>query len=337
MSTAVRSTSGKGVARAVGVVVASVALVGVVVWTIGNPLGAYGAPKPPAPPTPTLTGPDRPVPTTATFTFSLAGATAYQCSLDGAAYATCTSTKTYTDLSETTHTFRVTATNGTSSPSAAASKTWTIADVTPPPKPTVTRAPVDSSGIAKFTLSDTEANVSYLCAVVGVTLPATGTPCTSPVQYKDLAPDDYCFRAWALDAAGNRSPHTEVCWSNFEKKNFGIAGTTEAAFYPGKAQALDLVLTNPNNQPIKVLTVTVTVKSATTKSGCAGPDNLVVDKQFTGTVIVPANTTKRLSEMTPVPVSQWPVLAMPDLADVNQDACKGATFSIDYTGTASNA
>jgi hypothetical protein len=70
--------------------------------------------------------------TDATFTFhaSQGGAT-FQCSLDGSAYASCTSPKSYTSLALGTHTFAVRATTRKGTDPTPATRTWEI--VAPPP------------------------------------------------------------------------------------------------------------------------------------------------------------------------------------------------------------
>lgn len=346
MQKRVRHVSAKGVASAFGALVTTFALGAVVAMTIGNPLtAASAAPKPPPPPTPTITsGPTGSVTSTSasfTFTDSQAGV-AFQCSLDGGASSACTSPKSYSNLAETSHTFRVTATIGTSNPSAAASRTWTVLDTTPPPAPSLTKGPDDPTDKSKasFKLTDTESPVTFVCSLGDAVTTPPFTPCSSPVQYKNLAPDEYCFRAKAKDAAGNLSPIATLCFANFEKKAFGITGTASQPFYPGRSQAVDLVLSNPNNRSIQILSSSITVAAATTKDGVANPDcdgtvNLVVTKGLTGTVVVPANATRTLSQLG-VPQSQWPVLTMPNLS-TNQDACKSTTFTVNYSGTASSA
>jgi hypothetical protein len=110
------------------------------------------------------------------------------------------------------------------------------------------------------------------------------------------------------------------------------------AFYPGATpQPLNLVLTNPFSFDIKVTGITITVQTATTKGGhpntaCDGAANLNVTRPFNGSVTVPKNSTKSLSQLGAPPL-QYPLLQMPDLA-VNQDACQNTTFSMSYSGTA---
>src|SRR5262249_660492 len=66
----------------------------------------------------------------ATFNFSGSGATGFQCSLDGADFAPCTSPQNYSGLSRGDHTFRVRALNG-DTVGVIASYSWTINNTAP--------------------------------------------------------------------------------------------------------------------------------------------------------------------------------------------------------------
>ena len=69
---------------------------------------------------------------TAVFTFSGdATATRFECSLDGAAYATCTSPVTYNNLGNGEHTFLVRARNSANTAGAADRYIWTVTNVAP--------------------------------------------------------------------------------------------------------------------------------------------------------------------------------------------------------------
>ena len=122
-------------------------------------------------------------------------------------------------------------------------------------------------------------SVAGAVILVGLAVLSFGNPFTSsPVA--------------AHPPAGERPPPRPP-GPDVDVKRFGIAGSVTAPFRPGRAQALDVELTNPNNQPIEVTAITVTVGPETSQPGCVGPDNLVVDQQFTGTVVVPRNSTVR--------------------------------------------
>lgn len=103
--------------------------------------GGASAPPPPAPaPAPDTTIASGPASTTSdtsasfTFTSNVSNAT-FQCALDGAAFAACSSPKSYSGLSVASHTFQVRAVDGsgTVDPSPG-SQTWTV-QAPPPPAP----------------------------------------------------------------------------------------------------------------------------------------------------------------------------------------------------------
>jgi hypothetical protein len=113
--------------------------------------------------------------------------------------------------------------------------------------------------------------------------------------------------------------------------DFTVAGDPADVFSPGVSQPLDLVITNPNDSDLTVSGLTVTVGPASL-SGCSA-GNLVVTRNFSGTVTVPAHSTHSLSSLN-VPEAQWPAITMP-ASSSSQDACKTATFQLTYTGTGS--
>ena len=80
--------------------------------------------------------------TDATFTFSSTGAIQLECRLDGAAFQTCASPKTYSGLAAGTHTFDVRATNAAGSATASAS--WTISALAPALPPSNASTPTIS-------------------------------------------------------------------------------------------------------------------------------------------------------------------------------------------------
>lgn len=148
--------------------------------------------------------------TAATFTF-VAGARGdtLECSLDGAAYAACTSPKTYSGLANGSHTFRVRDRNPRLGAGDPAVRTWTV-DTIAPPAPQLTQQPANpsNSSTATFAFTDSEAKVTYLCQLDG----GAWTACTSPTSYKKLADGAHSFGVKARDAAGNVSGATTYAW-----------------------------------------------------------------------------------------------------------------------------
>lgn len=150
---------------------------------------------------------------TATFGFTdaTAGVT-YQCSLDGAAWATCASPKAYAGpFSAATHSFRVRARDKSGSLSAFTSASWVV-DLTAPPVPALSGVPAPSptkTTSASLAFSDTEAGVTYRCAFDG----AAAAACTSPVAKSALADGTHTFAVSARDAAGNVSAPVTGTWT----------------------------------------------------------------------------------------------------------------------------
>ena len=167
----------------------------------------------PAPATPTITsGPPSPTTSTsATFTFTGESGATFECRLDAAAYAACSSPKTYTGLSNASHTLRVRAVKGGKT-SGDAVYTWIVSsDNTPPPVPTITSGPPSptNSTSASFSFTDAEAGVSFVCRVDAAPFAA----CTSPKGYSGITDGAHTFQVKARDAAGNESGPASRSWT----------------------------------------------------------------------------------------------------------------------------
>jgi hypothetical protein len=143
--------------------------------------------------------------TNASFTFSSSEETGstFQCRLDDAPYASCTSPKTYTGLTTGSHTFQVRATDAAGNTDASpASRTWTIAADTTPPETTIDVGPsgTTTDTNASFTFSSSEETGStFQCRLDD----APYASCTSPKTYTGLTTGSHTFQVKATDAAGN--------------------------------------------------------------------------------------------------------------------------------------
>ena len=147
--------------------------------------------------------------TSATFSFSSteSGST-FACSLDGGAFAHCTSPATYSGLADGSHTFTVRATDvaGNTDPTPATA-TWTISTVvadTTPPDTTITSGPSGtvSDTSATFSFASTESGSTFACSLDG----GAFANCTSPASYSGLADGSHTFTVRATDVAGNTDP-----------------------------------------------------------------------------------------------------------------------------------
>ena len=146
--------------------------------------------------------------TSATFVFAAdqAGAT-YVCSLDGAPFTTCSSPKTYTDLTYAEHTFSVQATSRFGFVEAApVTHEWTI-EV--PPDTTAPETTIDGpaastgSSVATFRFSGTDnvtpaSQLTFECSLDG----GAFEPCTSP-HVENVTVGAHTFAVQAVDLAGN--------------------------------------------------------------------------------------------------------------------------------------
>ncbi|MEH3053951.1 MAG: OmpA family protein [Patulibacter minatonensis] len=158
---------------------------------------------------PTTTFPTKPAATTnsttANFTFATneSGGVTYECSLDGVAFAACTTPKSYTGLADGSHTLRVRATDVVGNvESPAASYTWVI-DRTAPDT-TIDTKPSSPSGSASatFTASSNESPVTFECKVDA----GAWAACPAPITFTGLSDGSHTVQIRAVDAAGNTDP-----------------------------------------------------------------------------------------------------------------------------------
>ena len=146
----------------------------------------------------------------ADFTFSGSdgtgtGVAGFECRVDGAPFAACTSPDGLSGLADGTHTFQVRAKDNAGNDDASpASYTWTV-DTTVPqvkiegPVP----APTSKSSSASFFFGGEDSGGSgvarFECRLDG----GAFVPCTSPQDYEGLADGSHTFEVRAVDQVGN--------------------------------------------------------------------------------------------------------------------------------------
>ncbi|MGB2711421.1 MAG: hypothetical protein WBC33_07875 [Conexibacter sp.] len=287
-----------------------------------------------APPAPQITSAPPSLAATKAATFKYTDAEAgvtYLCKLDGAAYASCPATKSYGNLAQGEHTFSVQARDAAGNTSGATSHTWTI-DTVAPPRPNLTGRPNDPDPFdtATFVWSVSEAGVHFLCKDDGG--PWTG--CTSPHVRTGLKKGGHTFRVKTVDDAGNESPTADWEWRVTQQSGlpFNVSGNLTGLLAPGLSGTLALTVSNPNSEQIFITSLTVTVQAASTKPGCNGPANLQI-QQSNASVAMPLAVPPHGSVTLPTGGITAPQVLMKNLP-TNQDACKGATFTFDYGGSA---
>jgi hypothetical protein len=135
-----------------------------------------------------------------TFAANKVGTT-FQCVLDGAALAPCTSPQSYPGLASGSHTFSVQTTDAFGRVSPPASASFTL-DTVPQVISVTARPPALSSNPnPSFAFSASKAGTTFQCALDAAAL----APCTSPLSFTALANGAHTFKVQGTDPAGNSS------------------------------------------------------------------------------------------------------------------------------------
>ncbi len=145
------------------------------------------------------------------FAFSdTEASTTFMVQLDGGGYATETSPKAYTNLSDGSHTIDIVAVDTMANVSPVTSRTWTV-DAIAPPTPTISSGPAAASISGKsvsFGFSDTEGTATFEVQIDGGGYSAS----TSPKAYSNLTQGSHTFDVRAKDAYGNTSASLSRTW-----------------------------------------------------------------------------------------------------------------------------
>lgn len=135
-----------------------------------------------------------------TFTSSEAGST-FECRVDGAPFASCTSPWSTPELGQGSHTFDVRATDPAGNRGTAVRRTFTVD--TAPPDTSLTSGPTRTyDETPTFGFESTEGGERFECRIDGGTFRSCPHPYTAP----ELSPGSHTIEVRALDAAGNADP-----------------------------------------------------------------------------------------------------------------------------------
>lgn len=321
----------------------------------------------PVSPTLTSSPPSSTRNTTASFAFRNSDRSViFSCRMDGGPAVNCDGatardglgTITYPDLSIARHCFAVFATDPAGNNSTARIYCWTI---TPSPAavnvfagspqdtflgaayPTALQARVvDASGnpqiglAVTFTAPSNGASGRFnsagcpntlLCTVIT----GTGGVATAPPFTANSVAGAFSVNATVVAVA---SPAT------FQLTNaarFDISGSLANPLYPGTGQALELTFTNPNPTPITIAAGGVGIEIVVNGAqaiNCPASPNFLVSQTLTVALTIPADTISPLTlTQLGIAPSAWPRIDMVETG-VNQDACKNATLTLNYTAGA---
>lgn len=132
------------------------------------------------------------------------------------------------------------------------------------------------------------------------------------------------------------SPEAPTPPSTEAHPDFSITGSVAVPLEPGSPQPIDVLITNPNDLPLNLMSLTVGVHSiraprASAALPCTAADFTV--GPYTGQALtIPASSSRSLSALG-VPGSQWPEVGVIN-RPTNQDGCQGASLSLTYSSEA---
>ncbi len=322
----------------------------------------------PVAPTLTSSPPSSTRTTTAAFAFRHSDrSVAFSCRMDGGPAVNCDGATardglgniTYPDLSIARHCFAVFATDPAGNNSTARIYCWTI---TPSPAavnvfagspqdtflntayPTALQARVvDASGNPQIGLAVTFTAPSGGVAsgrfnsagcpntLVCTVLTGAGGVATAPPFTANNVAGAFSVNATVVAVA---SP---AVFQLTNAARFDISGSLANPLYPGTGQELELTFTNPNPTPITIAAgdvgIDIVVNGAAALD-CPATPNFSVTQTLTVALTIPANTlTPMTLTQLGIAPSAWPRIDMVETG-VNQDACKNATLTLNYSAGA---
>jgi PKD repeat protein len=223
--------------------------------------------------------------TAADFTFASteAGST-FECKLDTATFAACTSPRHLTGLSDGSHTMSLRAIDAAKNvdPTPVA-YTWTVDTAAPDTSISSKPAAVVGSGVADFAFGATEAGSRFECKL------DTGAyaACTSPQHYTGLGNGQHTFSARAIDPAGNvdATPATWT-WSVDPAANKPPTAAVTLSPSAGTAPLSTSISISGSDPDSDALTYRLSFDDGTTESGSLPHANLPHSFAAVGTHLV---------------------------------------------------
>jgi uncharacterized membrane protein len=164
----------------------------------------------------------------------------------------------------------------------------------------------------------------------------TGSATTLTVN----TPNNVATGSFSLTISGTGSPNNTsvtrtaaVTLTIANTVPFQISGNVPSTLAPGRTAALDLTLTNPYSQSLTVQSLTVGLNEQTSVKGCSGSTNFALTQ--IASVALPFTLPPGTSQLSWIVGSNGlPTVRMLNLTGTNQDACKGASITLNYSGGA---
>jgi hypothetical protein len=199
------------------------------------------------------------------------------------------------------------------------------------PRPKITMHPskLSASSNAKFGFSVRGGKPRFQCRLDG----RAWVACEAPIVFRKLPVGSHNFSVRTVATRGRRSRTSRFRWRVLEPMDFSITPQLAnlGALFPGApAQALPLLIANPN--PVPIFITSLTVSATASPPGCGSAENLVLagaSASSASPIKVPANGSVNL----PGPAGSAPAIQLRDLP-VSQDPCQGAQFPLSFSGRA---
>lgn len=170
----------------------------------------------------------------------------------------------------------------------------------------------------------------------GSTVPGTSSAGTLTIQATGVKEGTYSLTITGSGTISGSSVSRSASVSLVVQKSSGfqITGNLGAQLYPGVKRPLNLSLSNPESFDVKVTSLSVALEEGTSKAGCSGTQNFNVTQVPAARypITLPAGQTRTLTQLG-VSDADKPQVEMLN-RPWNQDACKGASIVLDYSGSA---
>jgi hypothetical protein len=198
-----------------------------------------------------------------------------------------------------------------------------------PPLARITAHPEKLAGTpaARFAFKVSRGKPGFQCRLDG----ATWKSCRSPLALGGLRSGEHSFSVRAV-VGRRRGRAASYYWTVVEPKPIAVEPQTStlAPLFPGApAQAVPVILRNPNSAPVSV--TAVSLSAAADPSGCDS-DNFELSPagiSVLAPLVIPAGGAVSL----PAPGAGAPTIALRDLP-FDQDACQGAQLPLLFSAEA---